>query len=66
MGEAYAGVKVAHERCANTGLIRFRYGNVKLGTLEATPNARLRPTAYDERWALRACTNTEDQLPKKV
>ena len=66
VGEAYAGVKVALERCADTGLIRFRYGNVKLGTLEATPNARLRPPAYDERWELRACANTEDQLPKKV
>jgi putative transposase len=66
VGEAYAGVKVSLERCPDTGLIRFRYGNVKLGTLEASPNARLRPPAYDERWEMRACTKTEDQLPKTV
>ena len=66
IGEAYAGVKVAMERGSDTGEIRFRYGNVKLGSLEGPPNARLRPPAYDERWEKRACAKTEDQLPNKL
>lgn len=44
------GVDVAIEESAESGLLAVRYANVKLGWLERTPNARLRPTAYAERW----------------
>ena len=55
VGESFAGAKVALERNAETGLIHVRYANVKLGCLEETPNARLRPTAYAERWESKTC-----------
>ena len=66
VGEAYAGVKVSLERFEHTGEIRIRYGNVRLGTLGAPPNARLRPPAYDERWEVRPCASEQAQLSKKV
>jgi transposase InsO family protein len=50
VGESLMGVDVAIEESAESGLLAVRYANVKLGWLERTPNARLRPTAYAERW----------------
>jgi transposase InsO family protein len=50
VGESLMGVDVAIEESADTGLLAVRYANVKLGWLERTPNARLRPPAYAERW----------------
>ena len=50
VGESLIGVDVAVEESPETGLLAVRYANVKLGWLDRTPNARLRPTAYAERW----------------
>ena len=50
VGESLIGVDVAVEESPETGLLAVRYANVKLGWLERTPNARLRPPAYAERW----------------
>lgn len=66
IGEAFIGVKVALEHATDGSMTRIRYANVKLGTLDSTPNARLRPPAYAERWETRACNPGEDQLPKNV
>ena len=59
VGEAFAGVSVAVERNEASGLTLVRYANVKLGYLEATPNARLRPPAYAERWEKRVAKKEE-------
>jgi len=53
VGEALAGVGVAIEGNEKSGLTLVRYANVKLGYLEASPNARLRPPVYAERWEKR-------------
>lgn len=50
VGESLIGVDVAVEESPETGLLAIRYANVKLGWLDRTPNARLRPPAYAERW----------------
>ena len=50
VGESLIGVDVAVEESPETGLLAVRYANVKLGWLDRTPNARLRPPAYAERW----------------
>ena len=50
VSESLMGVDVAIEESPETGLLAVRYANVKLGWLERTPNARLRPPAYAERW----------------
>jgi transposase InsO family protein len=55
VGEAFEGADVAIERQEKSGLVSVRYANVRLGHLENTPNARLRPSAYAERWEKRAC-----------
>ncbi|MCF6312066.1 MAG: integrase core domain-containing protein [Verrucomicrobiales bacterium] len=57
VGEAFAGTKVSIEQTPESGLIRVQYGNVKLGIIENTPNARLRPTASAERWGDSACAS---------
>lgn len=53
VGEAFAGVRVAVEANEKSGLTLVRYANVKLGYLEATPNAWLRPTPSIGRNGLR-------------
>ena len=50
VGESFGGVEVAIEREETSGLYKVRYANVNLGVLPDTPNARLRPPAYAERW----------------
>ena len=55
VGESFAGVNVAMERDEKSGLLLVRYANVKLGSLDDSPNARLRPTAYAERWESKPC-----------
>jgi transposase InsO family protein len=50
VGESFGGVDVALERDEESGLHLVRYANVKLGSLDGSPNARLQPTAYAERW----------------
>lgn len=58
VGEAFAGAKVAIEQSPESGLMRVRYGNVKLGIIGNPPNARLRPTASAERWEDSTCTSS--------
>lgn len=60
VGESLIGVDVAIEQSPESGLLGVRYANVKLGWLERTPNARLRPPAYAERWESKACPIQED------
>lgn len=60
VGESLIGVDVAIEESPESGLLGVRYANVKLGWLERTPNARLRPTAYAERWESKACPAQQD------
>jgi len=55
VGESFGGVKVAFEPADQDGLVLVRYANVKLGTLDGAPNARLQPTAYTERWERKPC-----------
>jgi transposase InsO family protein len=54
VGESFGGVDVAIER-DESGLYKVRYANVNLGVLPDSPNARLRPPAYAERWAKKSC-----------
>jgi len=57
IGEAFSGVEVAIDRETESGVVGVRYANVRLGNVAESPNARLRPTAYAERWAKRgACS----------
>lgn len=60
VGESLIGAEVAVEESPETGLLAVRYANVKLGWLESTPNARLRPPAYAARWESKACTASQD------
>ena len=62
VGESFMGADVAIERDENSGLIHVRYANVKLGVLDAAPNARLRPTAYAERWERKPCPPPEEEI----
>lgn len=55
VGESFGGVKVAFEPEDADGLVLVRYANVRLGTLDGAPNARLRPPAYAERWERKPC-----------
>ena len=59
VGEAFAGVRVAVGQDEKSGLIGVRFANVKLGYLEASPNARLRPPAYADRWEKRVAETKE-------
>jgi transposase InsO family protein len=59
VGESLMGVDVAIEESAETGLVGVRYANVKLGWLDRTPNARLRPPAYAERWESKLASTTD-------
>jgi hypothetical protein len=59
VGESLTGVDVAIEESAETGLLGVRYANVKLGWLDRTPNARLRPPAYAERWESKLASTTD-------
>ena len=62
VGESFAGVDVAVERDEKSGLLHVRYANVKLGSLDDSPNARLRPTAYAERWESKPCATDGSQV----
>jgi transposase InsO family protein len=55
IGESFGGVDVALEREEKSGLLQVRYANVKLGSLDGSPNARLRPPAYTARWESKTC-----------
>lgn len=55
VGESFGGAEVALERDEESGLMAVRYANVKLGSLDASHNARLRPPAYAARYASRGC-----------
>lgn len=59
VGESFGGVDVAVEKNEESGLFHVRYANVKLGVLEESPTARLRPPAYAERWETKACEETD-------
>jgi transposase InsO family protein len=61
VGESFGGVDVALERDENSGLLLVRYANVKLGCLEQSPNARLRPPAYAERWESKLAPETGNE-----
>jgi hypothetical protein len=50
---------VSLDETAKPGLTLVRFANVKLGWLEPSPNARLRPTAYAERWERKTCKDEE-------
>jgi len=62
VGESFAGVDVALERDEKSGLLHVRYANVKLGSLDDSPNARLRPPAYAERWESKPCGAGKSRL----
>lgn len=66
VGESFVGVDVALERAGDSGLILVRYANVKLGQLDASPNARLRPTASGARWETKPCQAAGENLTTKV
>jgi len=67
VGESFGGVDVAVERDEKSGLHLVRYGNVQLGSLNASPNAQLRPPAYVARWEKKAGQGQETTLePMKV
>lgn len=61
ISETLAGVEVAIEESTETGWLAVRYANVKLGWLERTPNARLRPPAYAERWESKLASKTDER-----
>lgn len=61
VSESLMGVDVAIEESSETGLIAIRYANVKLGWLERTPNARLRPPAYAERWESKLAVGKDEK-----
>jgi transposase InsO family protein len=63
VGESFAGVDVALERDEKSGLQHVRYANVMLGSLDDSPNARLRPPAYAERWESKPCDAERSRLP---
>jgi len=64
IGESFGGVDVALEREENSGLLQVRYANVKLGSLDDSPNARLRPPAYAARWESKPCAAKPAALSK--
>lgn len=57
VGEAFSGMEVSVDEAQKPGLTLVCFANVKLGWLENSPNARLRPTAYAERWESKTCNN---------
>lgn len=61
VGEAFRGMKVSVDESLKAGWSLICYANVKLGWLEASPNARLRPPAYAERWEKRTCNEEEKE-----
>lgn len=61
VGESLIGVDVAIEESPDTGLLGVRYANVKLGWLEPSPNARLRPPAYAERWETKLAPESDEK-----
>jgi hypothetical protein len=61
VSESLMGVDVAIEESPETGLLAVRYANVKLGWLDRTPNARLRPPAYAERWESKLAPQTDEK-----
>ena len=62
VGESFGGVRVAVKREEMSPEIHVRYANVKLGTIDASPSARLRPSAYAGRWEKKACGEEEVTL----
>ena len=50
VGEAFACVDVALERCKTGDLIRVRYANVRLGQLDTSAKPRLLPDFSDKGW----------------
>jgi transposase InsO family protein len=66
VGESFAGVDVALERDEKSGLLLVRYANVRLGNFDDAPNARLRPTAYAERWERKPCAADSIEVSTKV
>ena len=55
IGEAFQGQHVSLDRESKKGLTLVCFSNVKLGWLDASPNDRLQPTAYADRWESKAC-----------
>jgi len=62
VGESFGGVDVALEREEKSGLLQVRYANVHLGSLDNSPNARLRPPAYAARWESKPCAANTAEL----
>ena len=50
VGEAFAGVDVALERCETDDLIRVRYANGRLGQLDTSAKPRLLPDFSNNGW----------------
>jgi transposase InsO family protein len=59
IGEAFKRQAVSLDRDTKPGLTLIRYSNVKLGWLDASPNDRLQPTAYADRWESKPCIKEE-------
>jgi len=64
VGEAFVGADVAMERDEKSGLTHVRNANLKLGVLDAAPNARLRLTACAERWERKSCAPPEEEIDR--
>lgn len=62
VGDAFAGAEVSIEEIKTTGIVNIQYANVKLGSFEIAPNARLRATAYDERWDKKTCDPNKENV----
>ena len=59
IGEAFKKYRVSLDRETKPGLTLVRFSNVKLGWLDSSPNNRLQPTAYADRWEKKACINEQ-------
>jgi putative transposase len=62
VGDAFAGVNVSIEEIETTGIVKIQYANIKLGSFEIAPNARLQPPAYDERWEKKTCAQNKEKV----
>lgn len=62
VGDAFAGAEVSIEEIKTMGIVNIQYANIKLGSFEIAPNARLRAPAYDERWEKKTCTSNEENV----
>lgn len=62
VGDAFAGAEVSIEEIETTGIVNIQYANVKLGSFEIAPNARLRATAYNERWEKKTCAQNKEKV----